>query len=162
MRRTWSSLSLALFARNPFLGWVTVSRGPPAWVQAVDPEFVDCGSFEKSLLAMLNRVSLILFCVVEIYGLRLEDIGRLTLEKVENLVMEEMGGATKEEVAVLKVQKEIGGQAKTIEQVVSLGGTKKAIAEERKKKKKRQCRGKTKGTAFKVFWNNWRWQTAIL
>ena len=120
-------------------------------MQAADPEFVDCGSFEKSLLAMLSRVSLILFCVVEIYGLRLEDIGRLTLEKVENLVMEEMGGATKEEVAVLKVQKEIGGQAKTIEQVVSLGGTKKAIAEERKKKKKRQCRGKTKGTAFKVF-----------
>ena len=66
-------------------------------------------------------------------------------------VMEEMVGATMEEVAVSKVQKEIGGQAKTIEQVVSLGGTKKAIVEERKKKKKRQCRGKTKGTAFKVF-----------
>ena len=59
-------------------------------MQAVDPEFVDCGSFEKSLLAMLNRVSLILFCVVEIHGLRLEDIGGLTLEKVENPVMEEM------------------------------------------------------------------------
>ena len=116
-------------------------------MQAADPEFVDCGRFNK----MLNRVSLILFCVVEIYGLRLEDIGRLTLEKVENLMMEEIGrGETKEE-AVLNVQKEGGGQAKTIEQVVSLGGTKKAIAEERKKKKKRQCRGKTKGTAFKVF-----------
>ena len=102
---------------------------------------------------MLSRVSLILFCVVEIYGLRLEDIGRLTLEKVENLMMEEIGrGLTKEE-AVLNVQnqKKVGGQAKTIEQVVSLGGTKKAIAEERKKKKKRHCRGKTKGTAFKVF-----------
>ena len=101
---------------------------------------------------MLSRVSLILFCVVEIYGLRLEDIGRLTLEKVENLMMEEIGrGLTKEE-AVLNVQnqKKVGGQAKTIEQVVSLGGTKKAIAEERKKKKKRHCRGKTKGTAFKV------------
>ena len=121
-------------------------------MQAADPDFVDCGSFKKSLLAMLSRVSLILFCVVEIYGLRLEDIGRLTLEKVENLVMEEIGrGVTKEEVAVLSAQKEVGGQAKTIEQVVSLGGTKKAIAEERKKKKKRQCRGKTKGTAFKVF-----------
>ena len=118
-------------------------------MQAADPEFVDCGRFNK----MLNRVSLILFCVVEIYGLRLEDIGRLTLEKVENLMMEEIGrGLTKEE-AVLNVQnqKKVGGQAKTIEQVVSLGGTKKAIAEERKKKKKRQCRGKTKGTAFKVF-----------
>ena len=102
---------------------------------------------------MLKRVSLIFFCVVEIYGLRLEDIGRLTLEKVENLMMEEIGrGLTKEE-AVLNVQnqKKVGGQAKTIEQVVSLGGTKKAIAEERKKKKKRHCRGKTKGTAFKVF-----------
>ena len=120
-------------------------------MQAADPEFVDCGRFNKSLLAMLKRVSLILFCVVEIYGLRLEDIGRLTLEKVENLMMEEIGrGETKEE-AVLNVQKEVGGQAKTIEQVVSLGGTKKAIAEERKKKKKRHCRGKTKGTAFKVF-----------
>ena len=103
---------------------------------------------------MLKRVSLILFCVVEVHGLRLEDIGRLTLEKVENLMMEEIGrGVTKEEAAVLNVQnqKKVGGQAKTIEQVVSLGGTKKAIAEERKKKKKRQCRGKTKGTAFKVF-----------
>ena len=122
-------------------------------MQAADPEFVDCGRFNKSLLAMLKRVSLILFCVVEIYGLRLEDIGRLTLEKVENLMMEEIGrGLTKEE-AVLNVQnqKKVGGQAKTIEQVVSLGGTKKAIAEERKKKKKRHCRGKTKGTAFKVF-----------
>ena len=102
---------------------------------------------------MLKRVSLILFCVVEVHGLRLEDIGRLTLEKVENLMMEEIGrGLTKEE-AVLNVQnqKKVGGQAKTIEQVVSLGGTKKAIAEERKKKKKRHCRGKTKGTAFKVF-----------
>ena len=66
--------------------------------------------------------------------------------------MEEIGrGVTKEEVAVLNVQKEVGGQAKTIGQVVSLGGTKKASAEERKKKKKRQCRDKTKGTAFKVF-----------
>ena len=121
-------------------------------MQAADPEFVDCVRFNKSLLAMLKRVSLILFCVVEIYGLRLEDIGRLTLEKVENLVTEEIGrGLTKEEVAVLNVQKEVGDQAKTIKQVVSLGGTKKAIAEERKKKKKRHCRGKTKGTAFKVF-----------
>ena len=122
-------------------------------MQAADPEFVDCGRFNKSLLAMLKCVSLILFCVVEIYGLRYEDIGRLTLEKVENLMMEEIGrGLTKEE-AVLNVQnqKKVGGQAKTIEQVVSLGGTKKAIAEERKKKKKRHCRGKTKGTAFKVF-----------
>ena len=113
-----------MFARNPFLGWLTVSRGPPARVQAADPEFVDCGRFNK----MLNRVSLILFCVVEIYGLRLEDIGRLTLEKVENLVTEEIGrGLTKEEVAELNVQnqKKVGGQAKTIEQVVSLGGTKK-------------------------------------
>ena len=140
--------------RTQPLPWVAHCLKRSAWVQAADPEFVDCGRFNKSLLAMLKRVSLILFCVVEVHGLRLEDIGRLTLEKVENLMMEEIGrGETKEEVAVLNVQnqQEVGGQAKTIEQVVSLGGTKKAIAEERKKKKKRHCRGKTKGTAFKVF-----------
>ena len=106
---------------------------------------------------MLSLVLMIVLCVVGSCGLRLEDIGGPKLEINERSILEKVKAALKKE--------ELGLEARNGEGVERRGDGKEEVVErgdERRKKKRRVCRGKAKGTAFKVSCNLLAEKTSIL
>ena len=124
---------------------------------------------------MLSSVAMIVLCVVGSCGLRLEEIGGQPRSKEinEGSLLEKAKGSILEKVKAAVKKEELGVEARSGEEVGGAGvggvgnggespggkggdGKDKEVGgrgDERRKKKKRNCRGKTKGIAFKVFCN---------
>ena len=114
---------------------------------------------------MLSLVAMIVLCVVGSCGLRLEEIGgRPKLEINEGSLLEKAKGSILEKVKAALKKEVLGVEGRSGEEVEGAadspdgrggdGKDKEVVVggrgDERRKKKKRNCRGKTKGTAFKV------------
>ena len=98
---------------------------------------------------MLSPVAMMVICVVGSSGLRLEEIKKGSKSDInEGSILEKVRATLKKEVLGLEARngdKQVEG-VEDGKELVERG-------DERRKKKKRHCRGKTKGTAFKVCWN---------
>ena len=96
---------------------------------------------------MPSHVVMMVICVVGSSGLRLEEI-KPKLDINEGSILEKVRATLRKEV--------LGLEARNGDEQVKVVGAGKELVErgdERRKKKRRHCRGKTKGTAFKV-WRN--------
>ena len=98
---------------------------------------------------MPSHVVMMVICAVGSSGLRLEEIkSEAKLDIDEGSILEKVRATLRKEV--------LGLEARNGDEQVKVVGAGKELVErgdERRKKKKRHCRGKTKGTAFKVCWN---------
>ena len=95
---------------------------------------------------MMTLVAVMVICVVGSSGLRLEEIKKGSkLDINEGSILEKVRATLKKEVLGLEAR---NGD----EQVEEVEDGKELVerGDQRRKKKRRHCRGKTKGTAFKV------------